>query len=71
MYPPNVTAQHLGRMDLIYQNDAGNKNLKHSQEECESIDREAFHQCYSFFFLKASCLQLVVECMHKLSLQIS
>lgn len=33
MYPPNVTAQYLGRMDFIYKNDKGNKNLKHAQGE--------------------------------------
>lgn len=50
MYPPNVTAQHLGRMDLIYKNDTGNKNLKHSQAEEIYRQRNILpHQGYFFF----------------------
>lgn len=71
-YPPNVTAQPLGRMDLIYKNDIGNKNWKHSQGEkihrqrsvspgsvCMCVWGGMFHFICFFFFLKASRLQLV------------
>lgn len=46
MHPPSVTAQNLGKMDLMFKNNKDNKNLKHLQAEKKSIDQEAFHQSY-------------------------
>lgn len=70
MHPPSATAQNLGKMDLMFKNDKDNKNLKHLQAE-KKIHRPRSFSPELFSFLKASCLQLVLQCMHKLSLQIS
>jgi len=48
MYSPKVTAQHLRRMDLMYRNDTGNKNVNLCKQ-IKSIDGELFHQGYFFF----------------------
>lgn len=69
MYPPSITAQNLGKMYLMFKDDTDIKNLKHL--EVEKIHRARRISPGLFSFLKASCLQLVLECMHKLSLQIS
>lgn len=37
MYPPSVTAQNMGKMDLMFKNDADYKNLKYLQAKKKSI----------------------------------
>lgn len=48
MYPPSVTAQNLGKMDLMFKNDADNKNLKYLQAKKNPYSKKNFTRVIFF-----------------------